>query len=1075
MRNNQPVTQQEYIIPAGVSLVTETDLQGNIVYANQAFIEVSGYSWEELEGQPHNLIRHPDVPEIVFADLWKTIKRGKTWHQYVKNRRKNGDHYWVEANIAPVEKDGQVVGYKSVRNAIERELIPVAEQAYLDLKAGNALIFRGVLTTPFQEKLFKYSPLPKKSILAKTMIPLVVMAVMWSVVLQIYLQNVADDLFQGAVVERHETLQVDLASEIHGVSTVALTNAVGIASNSAVIYGLYDNQQTVLWQIVQVNYKHYVETAGLKGIGLAIFDSNLKQLTHEGAPITVRSMPKQPMTEVSFESGEGFVRALVPVPYGDRTLGLIVMSIPLSYVAVQEFSGERLYAPILKQGSSLQALKTGETQVDQALDSALKGIDLNKVYQSGFLVTGNYLLMLEKIENTDGEVGAHLVLEPMTILNKVLSESYFMIYVAQAAMSGGFILLLIQIFLRMRYSVLKPLKEMTDKMNYAAEHGSLSVRTKSLSQDEIGRVGRSFNRYLTGVQHLMVSVSDMIDALSQGRLAHRIKADSKGDLENLKNQVNHSADEIQKVLGEIQGAIHALRMSEYSYEVRGKFAGDYAVMINDLQEGMNETSQAISGINGTMKAISGGEFSRRLSISLKGDLDKLKRNINLSLDQLEKGISETVEVVVAQSEGDLTKRIHGQYAGKLGVMKDAVNTSMENMARAVGELRVASVTVADAAQQIASGSSDLSDRIQKQALTLQDTVSSMELITETVRSNAQNARQAAELAEGAKVQAQSGSEVMRQTQTAMVELASSSHKIADIIGLIDSIAFQTNLLALNAAVEAARAGEQGRGFAVVAGEVRTLAQKSAAAAAELRALIELSVKQVDQSQGLVKRTSEEFSGIVDSILKMHNFIGQIAQANQDQTRSIEQINQAIDGMDSVTQQNAALVEETAAAADTLRHEADEMQGQVGFFNTQASQMGIGMARSHAVMDSFLVPSNMATDSANAWSVSLAKRHFKNWVNRLQAYINDIGQAERSDFEEHIGMSEWIQGEGEQIAGHLGEFKLLRDLYPQLREEIVTAYDLKKRGNRDKAAIHFIVVKDISNTLSDMLDQIERKV
>ena len=938
MKNNLPVTQKEYLVPDGLSLVSETDLDGNIVYANQAFIDVSGFSWEELKGQPHNIIRHPDVPSRWFEDLWTQLKVGETWHQYLKNRCKNGDHYWVEVNMAPVVRDGQVVGFKSVRNPMARDLIPQVEQAYAEVTQGKRILRQGVLTTPWKERLAKWSPLPKKSILAKTMIPLVIMAIMWSVLLQFYLQNVADELFQGAVVERHEILQNNLESEIHGVGTIALTNAVGIASNSAVIYGLYDNQQTVLWQIVQVNYQHYVDTAGLTDIGLAIYDANLTQQTHQGAPITLDRLPNKAITEVRFEQGQGYVRAVVPVPFGDKTLGAVVMSIPLSYIARMESAGDRLYASLLAQGSGFNLVNSGEAAIDSQTTLLLRGLSLEQIVNQGRHIHEGYLLMAEKIEDPNGQiVGAHLIAEPMTILNRVLSDSYFMIYVAQAAMSGGFILLLIQVFGRLKLSILRPLKQMTDKMDYAADNGSLSIRTESLSQDEIGRVGRSFNHYLTGVQHLMVSVSDMIQALSYGKLSQRIKADSKGDLDNLKHQVNHSADEIQKVLSEIQRAIHSLSLGDYTYQVKADYSGDYAKMIDDLQAAMRETQQAIGGINQTMQAIAEGEFSRRLNLALKGDLEELKRHINLSLDQLEKGISETVEVVVAQSEGDLTKRIQGQYAGKLDVMKQAVNTSMENMSGAMGELRVASLTVADAAKQIAGGSSDLSDRIQKQAATLQDTVSAMEEITGTVRSNAQSAYQAAELADTAKTQAQSGSQVMSQAKTAMSALAESSHKISDIIGLIDSIAFQTNLLALNAAVEAARAGEQGRGFAVVAGEVRTLAQKSSSAASEIRTLIEVSVKQADQSQKLVSQTSEEFAGIVDAILRMHQLIGDISEANKEQTRSIEHISQAMDGMDSVTQQNAALVEETAAAADTLQSEANEMQGQVGFFKIDTSQ------------------------------------------------------------------------------------------------------------------------------------------
>lgn len=614
------------------------------------------------------------------------------------------------------------------------------------------------------------------------------------------------------------------------------------------------------------------------------------------------------------------------------------MSMPLSHVATMENAGDRLYASLLAQTNNLSLIPNNDTSLDQQIAQLMQGLNLNQILDIGYLIHDDHLIILEKITDQNGQIiGAHMIAEPMTILNRVLSDSYFMIYVAQAAMSGGFILLLIQVFGRLKFSILRPLKQMTDKMDFAAENGSLSIRTESLSQDEIGRVGRSFNHYLTSVQHLMVSVSDMMQAISQGQLTQRIEADSKGDLETLKNQVNDSADQIAKVLGEIQGAIESLQLSNYNYQVVGEYQGDYAKMNTGLQMAMSDTRLAVEAINRVMESIASGEFSDRLTVALSGDLENLKTNINHSLDQLETGISETVDVVVSQSEGDLTQRITGQYEGKLQVMAEAVNTSMNNMANVVNELQIAACTVSDASNQIAAGRTDLSDRIQTQAATLRQTVGSMDAITVVVKNNADRTHQAALLAKDAKHKAQDGSEVMRQALSAMTEMADSSQKIADIIGLIDSIAFQTNLLALNAAVEAARAGEQGRGFAVVAGEVRALAQKSAAASSEIRGLIELSVKQVASSQGLVGKTSKAFSAIVDQILQMHSLIGEISSANVAQTDSIEQLNKAIDGLDTVTQQNAALLKETASVADTLRGEASDMQQQVGFFRIETDK------------------------------------------------------------------------------------------------------------------------------------------
>jgi len=934
MRNNSPVTQKEYDIPSNYILVSETDLQGNIIYANQEFIEVSGFSWKELEGQPHNLIRHPDVPEKVFEDLWRTLKKGEPWHQLVKNRCKNGDHYWVEANIAPVFQNGEIVGYKSIRNPISQKEVALAESAYALIQKGERLIQGGVLVTPLSQKVARFSPLPQKSILGKTIIPLIAMAIIWSAVLQVYLQNVADNLYSGAVQDRQELLLKNLDSEVSGQSQIALTNAVGIAGNSAVIYGLYDHQDTVLWQIVKVNYEQYVKRANMSGIGIAIFDANLKKVANSGVNIDIDSLPKEPQTKIHFQKEGGYIQAQVPVPYGDKTIGLVVISLPLKQIVALETESQHGYAALaFEKGKFHLANGFQESPIKQLL----KDTDISHLNSQGFAVVDNHLLVLGSIKQGDQVIGAHLVSEPMVILDKLLSDTYFMIYVSQIAMSAGFILLLIQVYWRMRSFVLKPLKSLTQKLLKASEEGSLSVRAETVNQDEIGRMATSFNLYVTSVQQLMVGVSDMVSALSKGNLNHRFKADAKGDLNILKEDVNMSADKIKDVISELERAIHCIKEATYDFESQTNFEGDFSVMVSDLQNAMKVTHEAVTGINKTMKDIAAGEFSSRLNANLMGELEVLKTNINHSLDQLEDGITEAVDVIVAQSKGDLTQRIEGDYQGKLNVMKEALNASLDNVSGAVSGLMLSSQTVNDASSQIASGSQDLSDRIQQQASTLQETVNSMESITLTVRKNAESAKEASDLASSAKKQADSGAAVMSQTMNSMQELSESSQKISDIIGLIDSIAFQTNLLALNAAVEAARAGEQGRGFAVVAGEVRTLAGKSAEAAKEIRSLIETSVSQVAHSEGLVEKSEQEFSSILNMILQMDRFISDIAQANNEQTKSIEEINEAVEDMDGVTQQNAALVEETAHAADMLRGEAEEMRSQVTYFRVDTAQ------------------------------------------------------------------------------------------------------------------------------------------
>jgi len=306
-----------------------------------------------------------------------------------------------------------------------------------------------------------------------------------------------------------------------------------------------------------------------------------------------------------------------------------------------------------------------------------------------------------------------------------------------------------------------------------------------------------------------------------------------------------------------------------------------------------------------------------------------QKQLQLTVEEV---LSSTSVVMNAMSRGDLTKRMEGGYEGEFAQLQAAVNDTVNAIADVVEEITEASVSISSAASEISRGNMDLSQRTEEQASSLQETASSMEELTTTVRHNSDNAREANQLATEARTKAEQGGEVISKAIEAMAAISASSKKVADIIGVIDEIAFQTNLLALNAAVEAARAGEQGRGFAVVASEVRNLAQRSAAAAKEIKGLINDSGEKVGEGSALVNESGRTLEEIVNSFKKVGDIVSEIAAASLEQTAGIEQVNKAVAQMDEMTQQNAALVEQAAASSEALDEQGQNLQQRMEFFD-----------------------------------------------------------------------------------------------------------------------------------------------
>ena len=895
MRINQPCTDNEVKLTDSTLIVSKTDLKGRITYINKDFLDISGFTEAELIGEPHNLVRHPDMPSEAFEDLWKTLKEGRPWTGYVKNRCKNGDHYWVIANATPILENGQVTGYMSVRRKPTQEMIDAHEAVYKlfrEKKQGNLKIRYGKAVTSEGGFYANLNLGGRMGVILGMLGVIVALVIAYAMFGLSRTNQNAHDLYEQrfepvSVIARIGKLMADNRSQV----LLALQH-----DPNSPRHALHDHPVTVHFDTLTKNiaeitslweqYQKMIHDDEHRALADA-YAAARKVYVQEGLLATRDAIQKG-----DFDSGHAVALEKMMVSYdaaAGRADALYQFHTRNAGRDVQEAEARYSQTFMLLVGAFIALVIISFVAVSRLI-GGIRGAIEGAIDTFRNITQGVYTNIIDI--SRDDELGK---------LNQALQSMQT----------------------RMGFEVAET-KRQADEM----------TRVKiALDNVSTGVMIADAGRYIIYANHAVKRILKGAEAEIKQQLPNFDADNMVGvNIDTFHKNPAHQA----KLLAEFTNTYTAnLEIGTRHLRVSASpVINDKGERLGAVAEWLDRTAEVAveREVESIIAGASDGDFTRRLTLDGKeGFFRNLAEGLNQLLETASTGLTAVAEVLGALSRGDLTQTMTGDYRGTFGQLKDDTNTTVERLREVVGRIKEATEAINTAAQEIAAGNQDLSSRTEEQASSLEETASSMEQLNATVRQNAESARQANELASSSNEIATRGGQMVKQVVDTMSGIQASSKKIADIVGVIDSIAFQTNILALNAAVEAARAGEQGRGFAVVATEVRNLAQRSATAAKEIKLLISESVDKVESGAQLVNEAGTTMDEVVTSFQQVARLVVDISNASREQSSGIEQVTQAVSQMDEVTQQNAALVEEAAAAAESLEEQARGLVQSVGMF------------------------------------------------------------------------------------------------------------------------------------------------
>ncbi len=881
MRVNTPITNIERDFRDGETVVSKTDLSGNITFVNEYFCEISGYSPAELIGQSHNLLRHPDMPVEAFADFWGRLRSGRPWTGIVKNRCKNGDHYWVKVNVTPAYEHGQVTGYMAVRTKPERSEVSAAEQAYRQFKegkAGSLQILDGVVRSRRRSLLDRIKALTFAQSLTMAFSLLILIVAFQGIVSVINTRALGKSM--GDAYE-------DRALGLRNLATIRGTYALG-----------------VLHEAEKARDGSISAAEALKGIGsarenirtnwtayLAHDAGGTKQ--HEGAAVksamTAADASVDSLEEALKRNDLRTVDSLLKTDTGPAIEGVgkavgDLLAVNLSDLESRLAAGGQVAArAVWRIGAGIV--------LAVAIAMVLGWYLVRRLRRSIDVAVSRFKLMAE------GKLGVEIDTTGRDEISSVLDIAKSM-----------------KIKLGIDLDESRRAAARAMRVKIALDNASTGV----MIADNSGRI-----------IYLNKSVAQTLK---------NAEADIRKDLPSFDAErlLDTSIDVFHKNPSHQQQLLRGLTgLYRAQINVGGRTFKLAAVPVfNDQRERLGSALEWVditaevqveNEVSRVVQAAVGGDLSQRLVLEGKsGFMRQLAEGINDLTGNASQIIDDTLAVAERLARGDLTKTIERDYQGTFLKMKTEINQTVHGLAEVISKVRSAADTISSAALEISATSQSLSQASTEQAASVEETSASVEQMTASITQNSENAKVTDQMATKSSSDAVDGGNAVRRTVDAMKQ-------IAQKITIIDDIAYQTNLLALNAAIEAARAGEHGKGFAVVAAEVGKLAERSQVAAQEIGEVASSSVQLAEQAGALLEQ-------IVPAIRKTSDLVQEISAASQEQSTGVGQINTAMSQLSQLTQQNASASEELAATAQNMTAQAEELQTAMAFFELDVNDV-----------------------------------------------------------------------------------------------------------------------------------------